>query len=81
MKTKSIAAIALSLGLGATVLRAQFTVFDPAVYGEAVAQVAQLVQQYQQLVQTYNQITNQYNQMIFMAKQVPVSNVKQIEVR
>lgn len=68
--------VCLCLAFGATLARAQFfgiTVFDPAVYGEAVSEVANLVQEYNQTVLTYQMITNQYNQMLWMAKTLPAN--------
>ena len=47
------------------------TVFDPAVYTEAAAEVGKMVEQYNQLVETYRMITSQYNQMLWMAKSLP----------
>ena len=59
--------------IGISVIRAQWTVFDPSVYSEAVAEVSQLVEQYNELVKTYQMITNEYNQMLWMAKMLPGS--------
>ena len=71
MKRRVVAMVSACLSLGITVTRAQWVVFDPSVYGEAVAEISQLAEQYNQLVQTYRMITNQYNQMVWMAKMFP----------
>jgi len=54
--------LGLALGLGVAV-RAQFTVFDPTNYAEAVEQLAQLEQQYTQLVRTYEWLVTQARRM------------------
>lgn len=67
-----VASATIALSLALIPARAQFTVFDPTNWAEAVNQLRQLEQQYRQLVSTYNQITNQYNLMVRMAQRVPV---------
>jgi hypothetical protein len=63
MRTVRIALVlGLALGLGVAV-RAQFTVFDPTNYAEAVEQLAQLEQQYSQLVRTYELLVTQARRM------------------
>jgi hypothetical protein len=63
MSTVRIAlAVGLALGLGVAV-RAQFTVFDPTNYAQAVEQLAQLEQQYMQLVRTYELLVAQARRM------------------
>ena len=76
MKRRVVAIVSACVLLGITVTRAQWVVFDPSVYGEAIAEVSQLVEQYNQLVQTYRMITNQYNQMVWMAKMFPGNLVR-----
>jgi hypothetical protein len=75
---KLVVYLALALILGTPVwafLGFGDIVFDPAVYGEALEQVAQLSMQYAKLVDTYLIIRNQYDQMVWMAKRVPVDMV------
>jgi len=52
----------VALALGA-VVRAQFTVFDPANYAQAVEQLVRLEQQYTQLVRTYALLVAQARRM------------------
>jgi hypothetical protein len=63
MSTRRLALVfGVALGFGA-VVRAQFTVFDPTNYAEAVEQLAQLEQQYTQLVRTYELLVTQARRM------------------
>ena len=50
-------------------------VYDPSVYGQAVAQAVRLEQQYAQLVETYLILRSQYEQLVFSARRVPVNMV------
>lgn len=63
MSTRRLALVfGVALGFGA-IVRAQFTVFDPTNYAEAVEQLAQLEQQYTQLVRTYELLVTQARRM------------------
>ena len=44
-------AVILTVSMGAAVVRAQFVVFDPSTYAEAVLQVEQLIKEYEFLVE------------------------------
>jgi hypothetical protein len=73
MNRRIVASVCVASLLGVTIVKAQLAVFDASVYGEAVAEVSQLIQQYNQLVQTHQMITNQYKQMLWMAQTLPGS--------
>ena len=53
-----LSAIAVAIALMASPLRAQWVVFDPSNYAEAVLHYEQLVQQYQLLLQQAKRLTN-----------------------
>lgn len=46
----SISAVALTVALLSSSVRAQWTVFDPGNYAEAIAQVEQMIKEYELLV-------------------------------
>ena len=73
MNRRIVASVCVCSLIGVSVTLAQWTVFDPSVYSEAVAEVSQLIEQYNELVKTYQLITNEYNQMLWMAKMLPGS--------
>jgi hypothetical protein len=64
-------ALGLTLGLAVPV-SAQFIVYDPTVFGNAVQQLLQLEQSFGQLVATYQQIRTQYLLLFQQAQGLPV---------
>jgi hypothetical protein len=56
----------------AAVVRAQFAVFDPANYANALLRYAQLQQQYVQLVSTFQQIRTQYQLLKQQSQLLPL---------
>src|ERR1700732_3966626 len=67
------AAVSVMLVIALTgAARAQFAVFDPVNYANALLRYAQLEQQYAQLVTTYQQIRTQYLLLRQQAQVVPV---------
>jgi hypothetical protein len=64
-------ALVLALGL-AVPLSAQFIVFDPTVFDNAVTQLIQLEQTYAQIVSTYQTIRTQYQLLLQQAQRLPL---------
>src|SRR4051794_39697193 len=69
--TRVVAAV-LVAGLGIPV-SAQWVVFDPTNYTNAVSRYVQLQQQYQQLVTTYQQIRTEYLLLKQQSQMLPFS--------
>ena len=72
MKRTLIVALAVfALASVPSTAKAQWTVFDPTNYANAVLRYRQLLAQLQQLQATYTQIVNQYNLAVQMARSIP----------
>jgi hypothetical protein len=67
---KKFMLVAVVLLLTAVPSLAQWTVFDPSNYAQALEEVSQLTQQLQQLQQSYNLAMSQYNLLTSQYKQL-----------
>jgi conjugal transfer/entry exclusion protein len=58
----SVASLALAIALASRSATAQFSVFDPANFGEAIVEAGYDLSNVNQAIQSYQQMLNQYNQ-------------------
>jgi len=72
---KPVVSLVLLAVLAAVPLRAQWVVFDPTNYANAIEQLIELQSQYSQLVRTYQQIRAQYNHWVWMAQRLSSATV------
>lgn len=56
----TLTVVVLAVALQSSPVRAQFTVFDPSVYAQAIAQVEQLIRQYEFLIQQTQRVSGMY---------------------